>query len=799
MKKETFRQKVNSKILVLDGVFGSLLQSHLSPGACIDMVNLESPDLIAGICSDYVNAGADIISTNTFGANRIKLNEFGFGDKIKEINHTAAQIANKSCPNKWVAGVIGPTGKLVEPLGPLTFDETYQTFKEQAVALANGGVDLFLLETFSDLREIKIAVMAIKENTDLPILAAMTFGEDYLTFTGTNPETAANVLVSLGVDAVGVNCSTGPEPMLEVVGRYLQTTDIPIFVEPNAGLPRLQKGKATYQISPQAMAEFGSKFIDIGVNIFGTCCGSTPEYTAQLHSSLKGRKPVTRKSDQLLRLSSRAKTVAAGQGLPFCIIGERINPTNRDDLIQALKDSSFGMLQKEAQNQEREGAHLIDINIGTPGIDEIATMEKAVQNIENVVTSPLVFDSSSSAVIEAGLRMCSGKPLINSVYGSPQSMDEIIPLAARYGAGLLCLAVGEKGIPKTAEERVRILETIIDRAQKAGIPRNHLICDGLTLTVSAQQNRAEETLKTIRMIKEKLQLPTVLGVSNISYGLPERSLVNAIFLGMAMSAGLDAAIMNPGDSKMMETVRAASVLTVRDKDSREFVKGFTSKRKKKKEADKPPVIPEQDQQIMQAVIDGNRDEIERLVQDALDSKVSPSCINNDMLVPAIQEVGKQYDRKDIFLPQMILAAETMQRAFSILEPYFQKGDVHTKGTVLICTVQGDVHDIGKNIVGLFMKNQGFHVLDLGKDVSSEVIVKEAKNKKADMVGLSALMTTTMGEMPKVIQALKDSGSPAKVLVGGAVVTKQFAKEIGADGYAKDGVSAAEMAVQLITN
>ncbi len=797
MTGKDLQKRLKEEILILDGVMGTMLQPHLPPGGCPDYACIENSDLVGSIYSAYVNAGTDILSTNTFGASRIKLREFGLEDKTREINYAAAQLARKAAKSSvLVSGTIGPTGKLVEPLGDVDFDEMLDTYKEEVTALAEGGVDLFLLETFSDLKEIKAAIIAIKETCDYPIMASMTYHEDFKTFTGTDPATAANCVVSLGADVVGVNCSTGPAPMLEVVGRYAVATEYPILVEPNVGLPRLDKQKTTYQISPQEMADYGEKFVQIGANIIGSCCGSTPEYTAELRKRLKGKNPLTRSVRSLLRLSSRVKTVEIGTDLPFCIIGERFNPTNRDDLAGALRNGKLGLLQKEAQDQAKEGAHLLDVNIGVPGIKEASVMGSVVRAIENVVPLPLVIDSTNPQAIESALIACAGKPLINSVHGSEESLNGILPLASRFGAGILCLAVGEKGIPKTAEERIGVLKKIISRAEEAGIRRQDMICDGLTLTVSAEQKRAETTLQTLQMVKSELGLSTVLGVSNISYGLPDRSLINSSFLSMAMAAGLDAAIMNPADERMMENVRAASVLTVRDRDSKDFVKSHVKKKKPQQDMNKKPRL-ELTHAISQAILGGNRDEIGDLVQEALSSGKSASDINDTLLIPSIQEVGKKYDKKEIYLPQMILAAETMQRAFQVLEPHFKRGELKNTGKIILCTVKGDVHDIGKNIVGLFLKNQGYQVIDLGKDVAVEQIVEADQIHGAHVVALSALMTTTMTAMPDIIQALNSSGSSAKVIIGGAVVTKRYAREIGADGYGADGMAAVEMVKSLL--
>ncbi len=796
MTKQKFKEKLQNEMLIMDGAMGTMLQPHVPTDKPSEYANLNCPEILSDIHKQYIDAGADIINTNSFGGSRLKLSAFGMEAETQKINIEAAKIAKAASNSKAiVAGNIGPTGKLVEPMGELLFDKAFDVFQEQAKALEEGGCDIYSLETFSDLKELKIAIMAIQSISDLPIMAAMTFEEDFKTFTGTDPETAANVLSSLGVDVIGINCSTGPEPMLEVVGRYVMQTDTPVFVEPNAGIPSLSEEGATYQITPEEMGSAAEKFYQIGVNIMGSCCGSTPEYTRKLKEALSGKTPLHRNVLSVLSLSSRSQTITLGSDSPFAVVGERINPTNREDLNEALKNKSYSVLQNEAKTETDEGAHVLDVNIGSPDIDEAAIMGGVIRSIENVSRLPICVDSSNPDAIEAALKESPGKVLINSVHGSEESMSTVLPLAAKYGAGLICLAVGEKGIPKTAEARVDVIKTIVKRAEALGIPRSHLICDCLTLTVSAQQKRAQSTLDAIRIVKEELGLPTILGVSNISFGLPERSLINATFLSMAMSAGLDAAIMNPGDKRMMETVRAASVLTVRDKDSKSFVASHAKKKKKKSKG--PEIEISKENTVYQAVISGNRDEITTLVQKTLDEGTSALDINNTMLIPAIQEVGLQYDKKEIFLPQMILAAETMQNGFSVLEPHFSQGDVSSKGKILLCTVKGDVHDIGKNIVGLFLKNQGYEVIDLGKDVSVDQVLDETAKYNPDIIGLSALMTTTMTEMPKIIDALKSANLDKPVIVGGAVVTKQYASSIGASGYAKDGVTAVKLADSIL--
>jgi 5-methyltetrahydrofolate--homocysteine methyltransferase len=790
---------LRDRILVLDGAMGTFLQSHVRPGACMELINLEEPELASRAHCQYLAAGADILSTNTFGASAINLRSFGLGPRTREINVRAAQLARAAAGGKaLVAGTIGPTGKLVDPLGPLSFEEAYEAFRVQAEALAEGGADCILLETFSDLREIKAALLAACEHTRLPVLASMTFEKDFLTFTGTDPETAATVLEASGADAIGVNCSTGPEPMLEVLGRYSQTTGLPLFAEPNAGMPKLENGVTCFSVSPEEMARFALQFADIGASFIGSCCGSTPEHTRRLKQALAGRKPVSRASVSSFRLSSRVRSVSIGPGKPFCVIGERINPTNRNDLSGALANHDFGPIQEEAIRQVREGANVLDVNVGVPGIDESSALAGVVRLLSSTVQAPLCIDSTRSEAVEAALREIPGKPLINSVNGDSKSLNSILPLARRYGAAVLCLAVGERGIPDSAEERIAVLRSIIAEASRLGIPKSNLICDCLTLTVSAGQSRAEETLKAVRIVREELKLPTVLGVSNVSFGLPDRSLINAAFLSMAMSSGLDAAILNPGDARMMETARAASVLTLRDRDSRDFVLSHSRRRRGPDAvASHTALSADSARKVYDAVLHGNRDGVGVLVQHALDEGRSATEINETALIPAIREVGRLYERKEVYLPQMILSAETLQKAFKILEPRFGGAGVKHSGTVVLCTVKGDVHDIGKNLVGLFLRNHGFRVVDLGKDVPAEAVVDDAVKHDADAVALSALMTTTMTEMPTVIRALRDAGSRAKVLVGGAVVTQAYAEAIGADGYTKDGATAADLLHKLM--
>jgi 5-methyltetrahydrofolate--homocysteine methyltransferase len=795
MEKSAFYQFLHERIRVLDGAMGTMLQPLVKAGSCLEILNAEQPGQVRSVYSDYAQAGADIISTNTFGGSRIKLHEFGLGPRTAELNRSAAKDAKSAASGRaLVAGVIGPTGKLIEPLGPLSFAEAVDVFREQAQALAEGGADCLLLETFSDLREIRAAILASTEAASLPILASMTFDENFTTFTGTDPVTAAVVLDAAGADAIGVNCSTGPEPMLEVLGRFAGATAKPLFAEPNAGLPRLDSGTARYDVPPEKMARFAVSFAEIGVSAIGTCCGSTPEHTRSIRRALGNRKPVARPVERLLRIASRFQTVSIGPGQPFCIIGERINPTNRPELAAAFRGGESGPILQEAQDQVREGAHALDVNAGVPGIDEAAALASAARRLSESARVPLCLDCTRPEALEAALREIPGKALINSVSGDAAKAAAILPLAAKYGAAVLCLAVDGRGIPKTAEERINVLRSVIEAAEAAGVPRSDLICDCLTLTVSTQPGRAAETLKALRMTSGELGLPTVLGVSNVSFGLPDRGPLNASFLSMAMASGLDAAILNPGDARMTETVRAASVLTLRDRDSLEYVRSAAARRRGSSGPTPVSAAAEEGPggRVARAVLQGDRDAIGRLVAEALDAGETPADLNALRLVPAIQRVGRMYEAREIYLPQMILSAETMQKALAVLEPRLAGGREKHCGTVVICTVAGDVHDIGKNLVALFLRNRGFRVIDLGKDVPAGAIVERAVSVSADFVALSALMTTTVTEMPAVIRELRSAGCRARVIVGGAVVTREYAGSIGADGYAPDGPAAADL-------
>jgi 5-methyltetrahydrofolate--homocysteine methyltransferase len=545
------------------------------------------------------------------------------------------------------------------------------------------------------------------------------------------------------------------------------------------------------------------KLITVGASMVGGCCGTRPEHIRVLRERMAGARPVRREVAPALRLSSRMRTVEIGRGMPFSVIGERINPTNRDDLSSDLLDGRTETVMSDARAQYVAGAHVLDVNVGVPGIDEGHVMPRVVLALENAVPAPLSIDSVSTAAFEKTLPALAGKPLLNSVSGVRETMDEILPLAARFGAGVVCLALDESGIPATAEERINVVRRIVDAAERNGVPRENLIVDCLTLAVSAEQERVPQTLRAVQMASAELELPTVLGVSNVSHGLPDRSVLNASFLAMAMERGLDAAIMNPLDQTMMSAVRASSVLTLRDRDSAAYIRQH-AKRKRRRRSEETafpagagPEPGDAAARLTQAVFDGNTEGIETIVDDALQKGLEPRAINDGILIPALEEVGRRFERKDCFLPQMMLAAEAVERAFSKLKPLFPRGEADARATVVIATVEGDVHDIGKNILASMLENNGYRVVDLGRNVPADRIVEAAREESADVVALSALMTTTVGQMPVVIGRLRDTGLTCKVMVGGAVVTRRYADSIGADGYAKDAATAVTALGELL--
>ncbi|MBR1420463.1 MAG: homocysteine S-methyltransferase family protein [Selenomonadaceae bacterium] len=787
-------------IEIFDGAMGTMLQAGgLKPGACPELMNLEHPDVVKKIHEAYIDAGSTIITTNTFGASRLKLEHYGLSNRVAELNRAAVEIAKSASKNRVkVAGDIGPTGKFIAPLGDLDFDTAYQNFFEQAKALSDAGADFLIIETCIDLQEMRAAVLASKDACNLPIICQMSYSEDGRTVTGTPPEVAAVTLESLGASIVGVNCSLGPEQLISVVEKLAKSCRIPVSVQPNAGMPFLDSSGATrYPMDAETFGSFARKLVAAGAAYLGGCCGTTPDHIRAVKKNLEGVSEAPRKFNRKLTLTSRTKSVTIDSELPTRLIGERINPTGRKKLAQEIREGSFLSVKKEAVNQVKAGADILDVNMGVGGIDQAAAMKRAIVEISQLTDAPLAIDTSDPAALEEGLKHYPGRALINSVSAEKDRIEKFLPLAKRYGAAILCLPLTDEGVPKTARERVDVAKSIINEAKKSGLDDGDFLLDSLVMTVSADARACNEVLETLATYKSELNLPTTMGLSNISFGLPNRPLINSTFFAMALAFGLNAPIMNPYDESMQNVLRASSALLGEDPNGISFSKNFSgvvSKAATAKVSDLPPLDA-----IKQAVIDGEKDEVANLIDRAVSENFDANEITEKSLTAAMNEIGIDFGAGKIFLPQVLLSAETMRIAFDSLKQKFPAQETRSLGTVVMATVKGDVHDLGKNITGALLANSGFKLIDLGKDVDSKTIVDAAIQYDADIVGLCALMTTTMVQIDKVIEELHNSGSRAKVMVGGAALTQEYADKAGADAYAKDGVAAVEIAKRFVSN
>jgi 5-methyltetrahydrofolate--homocysteine methyltransferase len=693
----------------------------------------------------------------------------------------------------WVGGSIGPTGSFVEPVGDLCFDEMAAIFREQAGHLIEAGADFITFETFLDIKEIRAGIIAVREIApDIPIVAQLTFDDKGRSVLGTPPEAAAITLEAAGADIVGSNCGLGIDGIYEILAAMRRVTRLPLISQANAGLAQLKDGKTVFPGTPAEMTAYHDRFLELGVRIIGGCCGTTPVHIRAMQEALEGRDQTFRETGPprgITFVASRGSHLAIGGGNPVAIIGERINPTGKKAFAAELAGGKVSYIRREAMEQTAAGANLLDINVGAPGIDEPAAMERAVFCVTGAVTTPLVLDSSNPEALERGLKAADGKVLVNSVSGEVKSLGRILPLIKKYGAAVIGLTLDEQGIPETGEGRAAVAGKILAAVEEAGIPPDDLLIDSLTLTVSAEQKRALETLTAIRLVKERYKLNTVLGVSNISFGLPRRPLISSTFFAMAMEAGLDAAIINPKEEAMMDAFRSAMVLLNRDPHAAAYIesyKGSTAAPVGEPVQEKPLDIRGR---LAGAVINGDRENIVPLVEEALQEGLSPLDISNEGLVPGLEEVGRRFEKNIFFLPQVMSSAETMQAAFARLKTEMKGASFASLGKILMATVEGDIHDIGKNIVCTLLENHGFEVIDLGKNVSAERIVAAAREHQVDAVGLSALMTTTITEMENVIRKLKAAGIQTFTMVGGAVVTQDYADEIGADLYAGDALEA----------
>lgn len=790
-----FKSFLNSKeFVLLDGAMGTLIQNSGAEYKSVpETLNITHPELIASFHKAYVDAGSDIVYANTFGANAYKIKESGYS--VEQIISAGVENAKNAVKgtSALVALDIGPIGQLLEPAGSLSFDEAYEYFKEQIVA--GKDADIIVFETMTDLYELKSAVLAARENSDKPIIATMTFERNGRTFTGVSPACMAVTLSGLGVDAIGVNCSLGPDELEDVVSEISKYTDLPIVIKANAGLPDPNSNE--YDILPEKFADCVASLLKYGVKIIGGCCGTTPEYIAEIKKMLadKSYQPQIKSVDTTVCSASTAVEINGPR-----IIGERINPTGKKLFKQALVDNNIDYILTQALSQMNGGAEILDVNVGHPEIDERKMMVRVLKAIQSVCDAPLQIDSTKPDVLDAGLRYYIGKPIVNSVNGEEKSLRSVLPLVKKYGASVVGLTLDENGIPKTAEGRFEIAKRIVERAEAVGIDRKDVYIDCLTLTVSAEQDACRETLKALHRVKTELGCKTCLGVSNISFGLPNRELVNSTFLTMALEEGLDLPIINPNIDAMTGAVRAYRVLAGIDKNSIEFINEYN---------DAVPAVTatkSADIDIFTAVYNGLKSEGASVTAKLLETTDAMQIVN-EMLIPALDKVGEDFEKNKIFLPQLIQSANTAQECFEVIKKHLSKtsGSPVSKGKIILATVKGDIHDIGKNIVKVLLDNYGYTVVDLGKDVDPQLVVDTAVEQDIKMIGLSALMTTTLKSMEDTIKLVRqrkelqnpDGTSKCVVFVGGAVLTEEYAMKIGADYYCKDAKESVDTAKKVL--
>lgn len=782
-----FNELLQKEFVCLDGGMGTMLQARgMKAGTIPETLNLENPRILIDIHKEYISAGADIVYANTFGANRFKLAKSGYSvDRIIRagVHNAKTAVAESENPSALVALDIGPIGTLLEPTGTLSFEEAYEIYKEEITA--GKDADVIVLETMTDLYELKAALLAAKENSALPVICTMTFEENMRTFTGTSISAMALTLEGLGADAVGVNCSLGPAELYPIAEELCKWTRLPVVLKPNAGLPDPVTNE--YNITPAHFAELMRKIVPLGVKIFGGCCGTTPEFIRELKTMLSQEKFCPRDVKIPAACCSASKTVIIDRPR---VIGERINPTGKKRFKEALLANDIDYILGQAIEQVHGGADILDVNVGLPGIDEGEMMTRVVKAVQGVADLPLQVDSTIPEVLEKALRVYNGKPIVNSVNGEEKSMQAVLPLVKKYGACVTALCLDENGIPKTAEGRFAIAKRILDRALSLGIPKENVFIDCLTLTVSAEQDAAMVTLDALHRVKTELGLKTVLGVSNISFGLPERVIVNHNFLTMALTNGLDLPIINPNSADMIGAVRAFNVLAGFDRNSLEYVAAYGAKKE-------TPAEVKSDMTLEYALENGLKAEGAKLTEELLKT-TDPMDIINNILIPALDKTGADFESGKIFLPQLILSAGVAQSCFEVIKNHFAKTGASnvSKGKIILATVKGDIHDIGKNIVKVLLENYGYEVIDLGKDVPYETVLNCAVEQNVHLVGLSALMTTTLSSMEKTIALLHENRVDCKIMVGGAVLTPEYAKQIGADYYAKDAKGSCDIAKEV---
>ncbi len=796
-------RRLGVEVLVVDGAMGTMLQrAGIPPEQCNEQLNLTAPDVVEQIHRDYVTAGADCVTTNTFGGTRPKLAEYGLADMVGAFNAAAVRIARNSGALHVLADV-GPTGLVMEPLGSATFDEVYGFFAEQVAALASAGPDAILIETMTDIAEARCAVLATREACELPVMVTVSFGPSgRMELSGTDPATAAVILQAAGASAVGMNCGLGPEQMLPLVEQMASATSLPIIVQPNAGLPRLLDGVTVFPGTPDELGEYAARFVDAGASVVGSCCGSTPAFTGAISDFAKERRvPQGRVGLAGVVLAGPRGIARLGAGLPLAIIGERINPTGKKALAQSLREGSMAVVRQYAIEQQDAGAHLLDVNVGAAGVDAVRVFPAAVSALVGLVEAPLVLDNTDPAALEPALKVYPGRALVNSVNGGEESLAAILPLVARYGAAVVVLALDDDGIPPSVEGRLAIVDRVRERAHAEGLSDSDLVVDCLVLTAASDPHAAATTLAAVREVSAGRGLATVLGVSNVSHGLPARPALNAAYLAMAVGAGIDAAIVNPSDAEAMRAVAATGVLLGRDPQAERWiaraaacapVAGVTASRATDATAflDAAATVRER---LARAISHGDADGAPVLVEELIVGGMEPGAVIGDVLTPAIQRLGDGYGRGEVFLPQLIAAAEAMKAAVGRAKAHLPEGSSPTAARVAFGTVKGDIHSIGKDICISMLESQGFDVNDLGVDVPAERFAEAAR--AADAVCLSALMTTTLPAMEASVKAVTvAAGVP--VFVGGAVVTAEYAASIGA-GYSADAPGCVNVVRQAI--
>lgn len=804
MSNTELRKQIQEDFFILDGATGSNLQkAGMKSGECPEQWILNHPDIFIDLQKKYIGAGSDAVYAPTFTSTRVKLDEYGLGAKQREyvgkLVGLSKQAVEESRTDRkiYVLGDISMTGLQIQPLGTMPFEELVDIYKEQVTLSVEAGVDGFVIETMMSLQEARAAVLAVKESCDLPVFVTMTFQEDGRTLYGTSPETAMVVLQEMGVDAVGINCSTGPDKMVDAVKSMKRYAKVPVIVKPNAGLPALVDGETVYDMGPDEFARAMKKLAEAGATVLGGCCGTTPEHICCLKEALKEQmfKPLVPARERTLTTERNVTSISLDG--TFTIVGERINPTGKKALQEQLRQGQLDLVVEMAEEQVEKGARILDVNMGMNGIDEKEMMLKAVQELTMTVDVPLSIDSSYVEVVEQALRIYPGRALINSISLETEKFEKLIPIARKYGAMFILLPLSNEGLPKDLDEKIRIIDTIVASAKDHGLSTQDIVVDGLVATIGANKRAALEVFETIHYCKEELGVATICGLSNISFGLPERVFVNTAFLMVAISQGLTMAIANPSQTLLTNAALATDLLLNKEEADLRYIEGVSktevvtaSQGGSSTQIDGHPLYV--------AVVKGKDAKITQLVEEELKQGVEPETLIDSHLIPAINYVGELFEQKKYFLPQLIASAETMKKAVEILEPLLEaKRRGEKLATIVMATVKGDIHDIGKNLVVLMLKNYGYDVIDLGKDVETDDILKTAIEKDAKVIGLSALMTTTMMEMKTVVDRAKEMGVKAKIVIGGAVVTQDFADEIGADGYSSDAREAVKVVSRLL--